>query len=168
MQNYLFEQNRHQFFVDGGDSRTMKNTYLWIVLIGLGFWGSYYFGELERWLSPLVWFLISVFVMISVLFQLSKGKMARYLVEIDSQKRSIKAIDQKTQQGLWEDNFEPERLYLSEIQIFIGAERYRYPALVYGDSPQDLVEDGVPYSSKVVLGFGEKDVLEKMKETLSS
>lgn len=168
MQNYLFEENRHQFFVDGGDSRTMKTTYLWVLLIGLGFWGSYSFGGLERWISPLIWLLIVILVIIGALFQLSKGKMARYLVEIDSEMMSIRAIDQKTQQDLWEDDFVPERLYLSEIQVFIGAEMYRYPALVYGDSPQEIVEDGVPYSSKVVLGFGEKDVLERMKEMLSA
>lgn len=168
MQNYLFEQNVHQFFIDGGDSRTMKSTYLWIVLTGIVFLASFYYWNLEQWIPPLAWLTAYVVIIGGVLFYLSKGKMARYLVRIDCETGTIKAIDQQEHQDLWEDDFKPEKLFLSEIQVFIGAQSYRYPALVYGDMIQELVEDGVPYSSKVVLGFGEKAELEEIKEKLSS
>lgn len=167
MQNYLFEQNLHQFFIDGGDSRTMKGTYLCIFLTALVFIGGFYYLNLEQWISPLGWLFVYIIVNSGILFYLSKGKMARYLVQINCEEGTIKAIDQKMHQALWEDDFNPEKLFLSEIQVFIGAQSYRYPALVYGDTQQELIEDGVPYSSKVILGFGEKSELEEMKSTLS-
>lgn len=168
MQNYLFEQNIHQFFIDGGDSRTMKSSYLWIFLTGIAFWASFHYLQLEQWIPPITWLAVYGVVVLSVLFYLSKGKMARYLVQINCAQGTIKAIDQKKHQDLWEDDFNSEKLYLSEIQIFIGAQMYRYPALVYGDVYQDLIEDSVPYSSKIVLGFGEKNQLEEIKAKLSA
>ena len=146
----------------------MKSTYLWIFLTGIAFSGSFYYFQLEQWIPPIAWFAVYIIVVSSVLFYLSKGKRARYLVQINCEEKTIKAIDQQMHQDLWEDDFEPEKLFLSEIQVFIGAQSYRYPALVYGDLVQELIEDGVPYSSKVVLGFGAKDELEEIKAKLSA
>ena len=93
---------------------------------------------------------------------LAGGNQSRYSVTVDLESNSIQARDKKNNVDLWEADFEADKLYLSEVRVFIGREAYAYPALVYGDSPKNVVEAGVPYPEQSVLALGEVDELQEV------
>src|SRR6056300_336990 len=122
MRNYTCEDGVHYFHVDGGDVRTMKSTLLWLVFVGVLFWGSFLYFSLERWIPSIAWLIICLASMGGVMWILSKGRMSRFLIIIEPGTRVIKAYDQKEQQEMWEDVFYPENLFISNIQVLIGAQ----------------------------------------------
>jgi len=166
MQNYFFENNIHHFNINGGDARTMKmQLVVLLVVLVLGLGGYQYFTAATNIPAG---FSIGGTLLLLIFFSrlLLKGKASRYQIQIDLHKQSIIAWDQKRKEEMWEDDFHSEYLYISEIQVVMGSQIYRYPALVYGENQKEIVEDGVPYPEQVVLGFAERGSLQRIQEVL--
>ena len=50
---------------------------------------------------------------------LAGGNQSRYSVTVDLESNSIQARDKKNNVDLWEADFEADKLYLSEVRVFI-------------------------------------------------
>ena len=60
-------------------------------------------------------------------------------IRIDTEEGTIMATDRVSGVQLWEDDFHPAWIRLSQIQVVISGETYKHPALVYSEEP---LEDG--------------------------
>ena len=98
---------------------------------------------------------------------MSSGRMERYLVCIDFNKGTIAAQDRVQKLQMWVDDFNPSWVRISEIQVVIRGEVYRHPALVYSEVPIDLAMDGVPSSTRILLGIGEQEELSEVYSILN-
>ena len=76
---------------------------------------------------------------------------ARYQVHIDLDDKTITARDRFTDSIPWQAPFEPEHLYLTHTRIQGRYTSHLCFALVYGDPPQDLVEDNRPNERTTML-----------------
>ena len=176
MNNYQLDNGEHCFLINGGDSRTTKWAYALAVSLPLVFGILYVWGGIQSLPIPLfVWVLLIVALIAGGFVWLSKGSMSRYEVRINPTDNSIRAIDRflpikedARDRELWVDDFHPERVYLAHIQVIVGNDVHRYPVLAYGEEQQELIEDGVPYVTQTLLGFGEKEEVESMLKTLQS
>ena len=176
MNNYQLDNGEHCFLVNGGDSRTAKWAYALAISLPLLFTILYVWGGIQSLPIPLfVWVLIIVVLIAGGFLWLSKGTMSRYEVRINPTDKSIRAIDRfipikndARDQELWLDDFYPERVYLAHIQVIVGNDVHRYPVLAYGENRQEFVEDGVPYVTQTLLGFGEEEEVEAMLQTLQA
>lgn len=166
MQNYHFEAGKHLFFVDGGDTRSMKRIYVRLTGLAAFFIVSYELLDMEQWISSLWWLIVYIAIAIGLLMLFAKSRQSRFRIEIDKQNQTISAYDQQQQKTLWEEDFEPINVYTAHIQVIIGSQAYRYPVLAYGLVHHELVEDGIPYPEKTLLGFAEKEDVERIRDIL--
>lgn len=166
MQNHQFIQGKHHFHVHGGDTRTSN----WLYGLSLGvifaLTSAYIVLDLGQWIHSLYWAGFTLLCVGLIFWYLSDGKTHRYEIQIDPQRKIIYAIDHKTHQQLWEDTFRPERLYRSNIQVVVSGQVYRYPALAYGNEQLELIVDGLPTNHRILLGFGDKEEVDELLNTL--
>ena len=169
---------RFLFSVNGGDLQTTKVALFAPVLVLLLPPTAYWYGVRalfpESWLASgadayglIVIIMLSVMVVFRLFFSLQKGDFTRFEISIDLERMMISAFDRKTGLKLWEEQYDPLKLYFSKIQIIIQDESFFYPALVYGVEQYDLVEEVVPYPEHMLLGFGEREELESVVSKLS-
>ena len=163
MDNYELVDGVYRFAVNGGDSRTTKWAYGISGMVPLLFAGLYFGAGLQSLPIPSpIWVISCLTIVVVVFYWLSKGSKARYIVEIDPQNKNIKATDRLHNIDLWEDAFVPENVYVSNIQVIVSNQVYRYPVLAYGSNQQELIEDGVPNVHRTLLGFGEEEDVKSM------
>lgn len=101
-----------------------------------------------------------------VVVLLRRGVFARYAFRIDRAQGTVTALDRRERRVLWSEAFDPARLYLSRAYIRIGNASKEVAALVYGDPPQDHVEDEGPLPHKTVLTVGPRRALETIEQRL--
>jgi hypothetical protein len=168
MDNFELENGIYRFSVNGGDSRTTKWAYGVSALIPLVFSGLYFGAGLGESLPipSVVWAVLCGLLVAAVYFWLSKGTKARYEVRINKNNRSIKAFDRINNEEMWEDVFQAENIYRSNIQVIVSGQVYRYPVLAYGSLQKEIIEDGVPYVDRILLGFGEEQEVDEMIKEL--
>jgi len=163
MHNHIQNNTQHQFRIHGGDKR--GTNYLLFVAVGLLpvvaalIW---YLGDQGFWIGA-----GGYIVALVVCFGwMGSGQAERYEVVIDTKTNTISATDRVKGIQLWEDDFNPEWVRLSQIQVVISGEPYKHPALVYSEDPVDLVIDSVPTSVRTLLGLGEKMDIQVIYEAL--
>ena len=162
MHNHSYNNRQHEFLIQGGDRRGTNR--LLIVAIGLlpvvlagWFWYTQY---ISMFVMGYVACLVACFVW------MSSGRMERYLVGVDLDKGSIYAQDRVQKEQMWVDDFDPSWVRIAEIQVVIRGEVYRHPALVYSKEPIELVMDGVPSATRIMLGVGEREELAQVQALL--
>ena len=166
MQNHFQFQHKHHFKVHGGDAKAVYGLYMLSALIAGGVWGGFYWLQLEQYAPSWVWLCVVVVGVLGVFWWSRKGAMHRYEIQIDLEEGKIYAMDHKKRQQLWEDEYHPDWVRGSEIQVIVGGQVYRYPALIYASEPVDLIIDGVPTNNRILLSFGEKTEVDAMVQTL--
>lgn len=95
---------------------------------------------------------------------MGSGKAERYEILIDTDERTISATDRVLGVQLWEDDFNPDWIRISQIQVIISGETYRHPALIYSEEPLELVIDSVPTSTRTLLGLGEHSAIQAVHQ----
>ena len=163
MHNHTYNNPLHEFLIQGGDRRGTHR--LMLVAIGLlpvvvGGW-VFYSQHISMFIIGYLICLLACFVW------MSSGRMERYLVGIDLEKGSIFASDRVQKEQMWIDDFNSTWVRITDIQVVIRGEVYRHPALVYSKEPIELVMDGVPTATRIMLGVGERDELEQVQKLLS-
>jgi len=94
------------------------------------------------------------------------GRWARYEIRIDLDAQKVAAVDRKRKRSLWENPYDPDKLYISKNRVHTRYSSYLRPVLVYGDSRQDLVEFGKPTERKTVLTVGSMTYLSDLMKHL--
>lgn len=164
MHNHNYSNGQHQFLIHGGDRRS-TNRLKWVAIGQLPFLIAVYvfapeaitFGVIAYVVSLVIWF-----------WWMGSGQSERYLVKIDLDNAAISTEDRVAKRELWSDDFNPDWVRLSEIQVILSGEAYRHPALIYSEKEIDLIMDAVPDSTKILLGVGELDEVQKVQSQLQS
>lgn len=164
MHNHNYSNGQHQFLIHGGDRRS-TNRLKWVAIGQLPFLLAVYVFAPEAITVGVLAYLVSLVVWF---WWMGSGQSERYLVQIDLEKKSIMTEDRLAKQELWMDDFNPEWVRLSEIQVILNGEAYRHPALVYSDKELDLIMDAVPDSTRILLGIGELDEVQQVLSQLQS
>ena len=165
MQNLSRSAQRYVFSVNGGDLRSTRVALIWPALI-LILPQALYFALGREHVPPSAavygypaCLLLSLIVVWRVFGALNRGVFTRFEIGIDLDAGLISVYDRLDLLRVWEEEFDPDNLYVSRIQVIIQGELYTYPALVYGNEPQEVVEESVPYPDRSLLGFGEEAVV---------
>ncbi len=174
MINLRHSDFQYEFSVNGGDVKTSR----WALVVPLFFLivlGTAYYFSSEIFISPeyIIYGWLGVFALFlmatGLLFSaLSKGGLARFVVKIDLPNAEISAYDRLIGETLWVEEFFPNQVYITQISLYINGDSYDYPALVYGEEVLDSVEESVPYPERTVLGYGEREELTKVLETIDN
>mgnify|MGYP001176271741 CR=1 FL=1 len=178
MKNMTHQHPRFMFSVNGGDLQTTKVALVAPILVLLTPAALYWYVARSFFSEDLLAsgadlygliliVILSILVVFRLFFSLQKGDYTRFQISIDLERMMISAFDRKTGLKLWEEQYDPLKLYFSKIQIIIQDESFFYPALVYGSEQYDLVEEVVPYPEHLLLGFGEREELESVVAQLS-
>lgn len=173
MVNLEHRNNQMLFHVNGNDMRTSHVAILFPMLLVLFTVALHYWvlgGLFVEMKWPLISFEIFINVLLTLLFyrKLSTGTSSRYVIDINISEAQIQAKDKTNNQILWVDKFTSSKVFLSEIQVWVGKEQYIYPALVYGDERKEIVEESVPYPELSILGYGEESELTKVLSLLQN
>lgn len=170
MNNLTINQGVYTFATNGGDSRTMRQALYavlgspigWIVLVLLYRWQlpELLPESVDSWLlNPFLIVGLTLVVSALTFVRLSKGSAARFAVEIDPGQRLIRARDRVEGVQMWEDRYDPENLFIAQIQVIVQGEPYFYPTLVYGDPDRDPAFRFVSMGSDALNdGQGEEEV----------
>ena len=164
------EKNNFQyiFSVNGGDPKASVWGLLLPSILLIVSSVSYYIYA-EHWI-PQEWItygwggliLLAITLIISFFRVLSTGSFSRFIVKIDLELAQISAFDRAQTQSLWTTSFYPEQLFISEILIELNGEEYSFPVLVYAEEQLDLVEEAVPYPDRSILGYAEKEEIDRV------
>lgn len=174
MINLRHSDFQYEFAVNGGDVKTSKWALIIPILFLLVIGAAYYFtNEIfispeyssYGWIGVFALFLMSTGLLFSTL---SKGGLARFVVKIDLPNAEISAYDRLIGETLWVEEFFPDQIYISQISLNINGENYDYPALVYSETVLDQVEESVPYPERTILGYGEREELTNVLETMDN
>ena len=152
MHNHIQNNTQHQFRIHGGDKR--GTNYLLYIAVGLlPVVGAliWFLGDLGFWMGLGGY----VLALAGCVGWMGSGQAERYEILIDTDENTISAMDRVGGVQLWEDDFNPDWMRISQIQVVISGEVYKHPALVYSEEPIDLVIDSVPNSTRTLLGLGE-------------
>ena len=172
MVNLERHQLQYNFAVNGGDVRSSTIGLSLILVpfiflsVGFYFLGDQFVPDNSR---IYVWVVLAVsFLFVGGIWlkRVATGTLARFVVTIDLESIEIKAYDRVAMQNLWVSDFYPEQLQISEVLVEINGEDFRYPALVYADEQVDIVEESVPYPERVILGFDEREEIEKVLQLI--
>lgn len=161
MHNHIQNNTRHQFRIHGGDKR--GTNYLLYVVVGLlPVVGAliWFLGDLGFWIG-VGGYVVSLIICMG---WMGSGKAERYEIVIDTEKQTITASDRVLGVQLWEDDFNPDWIRISSIQVVISGEVYKHPALVYSEEPLELVIDAVPTSIRTLLGLGELSAVQAVHQ----
>ena len=161
MHNHIQNNTQHHFRIHGGDKR--GTNYLFYVavallpVVGALIW---FLGDLGFWIGVGGY----VLALVACVVWMGSGKAERYEILIDTTEGTIAATDRVLGIQLWEDDFNPDWIRISHIQVVISGDTYRHPALVYSEEPLDLVMDSVPTSSRTLLGLGEQAAVQSVHQ----
>ena len=163
MHNHIQNNTQHQFRIHGGDKRGTNS--LFFVAVGLlpVIGGLIWFlGDTGFWIG------VGGYVasLVACFGWMSSGKAERYEILIDPETATISASDRIRGLQLWEDDFHPDWIRSSHIQVVISGEPYKHPALVYSEDPIEFVIDSVPTSTRTLLGLGEQDEIDAVYQLL--
>ena len=138
MNNLTHEPPLFLFSVNGGDLQTTKVAFagplLLLVLPSLIFW--YGLSDLlpdhliaEGWNFYLLIFvmILSIASVFRLFDSLQKGGFTRFEISIDKERQLISAFDRKNGLKLWEEDFDPNFIYLSAIQATLPRRILMYP-----------------------------------------
>ncbi len=159
MHNHIQNNTQHHFRIHGGDKR--GTNYLFYVavallpVVGALIW---FLGDVGFWIGVGGY----VLALVACVVWMGSGKAERYEILIDTAEGTIAATDRTLGVQLWEDDFNPDWIRISHIQVVISGDTYRHPALVYSEEPLDLVMDSVPTSSRTLLGLGEQAAVQSV------
>lgn len=157
MHNHTQHNTQHKFLIHGGDKRGTKRL-LWVAggLLPFVVLLILFFGNMGFWIGVGVY----GFALAGCFWWMGSGHAERYEINIDTETKSISAIDRVRGLTMWEDDFQSNWLQVSEIQVVLSGESYRNPALVYAEDNVDFIMDTVPTSTRILLGLGEKSEIE--------
>ena len=113
-----------------------------------------------------VLFVAYVVALFVTIFLESTGMWARYEMRFDLDTRQVTAYDRRADHILWKTTYDPERLYISETRV--GRYGVARPALVYGNSHQDLVKWDIPTQRKTMLAVAARVSLKKLLQDLKN
>lgn len=164
MHNHNYSNGQHQFLIHGGDRRS-TNRLKWVAIGQLPFLIAVYVFAPEAIMIGVIAYIVSLAVWF---WWMGSGQSERYLVQIDLGNSSITTEDRFAKRALWADDFNPEWVRLSEIQVILSGEAYRHPALIYSEKEIELVMDAVPESTKILLGVGELDEVQQVLSQLQT
>ena len=173
MVNLEKQQMQYNFAVNGGDIRssTVGLSVIVIPAVAVGI-GLYFMGD--RFIPDALQLYVWLFLLLSTIIggglwlkKVATGTLARFIVTIDLESVQIKTYDRIAMENLWISDFFPEQLQISEVIIDINGEDFRYPALVYAEEKLDIVEESVPYPDRVILGFDEREEIEKVLQLIN-
>lgn len=159
MHNHTQDNTRHQFLIHGGDKRG-TNRLLWVAggLIPCVVLLIWFFGDVGFWIGVGG----SAIALAVCFWWMGSGQAERYEINIDTEAKSISAIDRVRGLTMWEDDFQVDWLQVAEIQVVISGESYRNPALVYAEDTVEFIMDTVPTSTRILLGLGERVDIESV------
>ena len=117
MHNHIQNNTQHQFCIHGGDKRG-TNYLLYVAvgmlpIVGAAIW---FLGDLGLWIGVGGY----VFALVTCVGWMGSGKAERYEIRIDTDEGTIVATDRVSGVQLWEDDFHPAWIRLSDTSGHSG------------------------------------------------
>ncbi len=172
--NYKIKDKSVEFLINGKDKSSgmtlilliLVDTILTLVIL---FAGMNFFADKGK--SGLILFAVVMIVFSLALFYFTflmarRGMFAPYQVQITPE--TIKVVLRKTDNVVFEEKFDMNKLYVADARIQIGYVSKKLKALCYGSPEQLFVEDVVPSPTLVLLCTGNAQAITDLENQIQN